>query len=63
MATKNTPAWTGRQGYPLTEPCYQTVWDAASARKYTWNIEFVKVNIVKTLLITVVFGPAVFFSN
>lgn len=42
MAMKNTPAWSGRSTLPVAEPCYMTVWDATSARKYTWNIEFVK---------------------
>lgn len=44
MATKNTPAWSGKKGFPLTDACYQTVWDASSARKYTWNVDFVKVS-------------------
>lgn len=42
MALKNTPAWSGRDQLPLSEACYQTLWDATSARKYTWNVEFVK---------------------
>ena len=46
MATKNSPAWKGRAagGLPVSEACYMTAFDATRARKYTWNVEFVKVN-------------------
>ena len=27
---------------PATEPCYMAMWDATNARKYTWNVDFVK---------------------
>lgn len=42
MAMKNTPEWSGRSSVPISEPCYMTVYDATSARRYTWDIEFVK---------------------
>jgi hypothetical protein len=44
MAAKNSPAWRGRaaDGLPVSEACYMTAFDATRARKYTWNIEFVK---------------------
>ena len=42
MEVKNTPAWSGRKALPITEDCYQTVYDATSARKYSWNFKFVK---------------------
>lgn len=44
MAQKNTRAWAGRTTVPVSEECYATVWDATSARKYTWDIEFVKMH-------------------
>ena len=48
MATKNTPAWKGRAagGLPVSEACYMTAFDATRARKYTWNVEFVKVTFI-----------------
>lgn len=27
---------------PATEPCYMAMWDATNARKYSWNVDFVK---------------------
>jgi hypothetical protein len=44
MAQKSSPAWRGRvsSALPVSEPCYMTAWDATSARKYSWNVEFVK---------------------
>ena len=45
MDAKNSPAWKGRaaDGLPVSEACYMTAFDATRARKYTWNVEFVKV--------------------
>ena len=43
MEDKNSPAWSGSKGWPLTEACYQTVWDGTSARHYSWKVEMVKV--------------------
>ena len=47
MDAKNSPAWKGRAagGLPVSEACYMTAFDATRARKYTWNVEFVKVKI------------------
>jgi hypothetical protein len=44
MDQKQSSEWQGRGGnkLPATEPCYMTLWDATSARHYTWNIKFVK---------------------
>jgi len=44
MAQKNSPAWKGRapNSLPVSEPCYMTAFDATSARKYTWNIDFAR---------------------
>nr|ALO75638.1 melanin-engaging protein [Tigriopus kingsejongensis] len=42
MELKNTQAWRGRKTVPVAEPCYMTVFDATNARKYTWNVKFVK---------------------
>jgi len=43
MEEKATPAWKGRKtGLPVTDACMKTVYDATTARKYTWNVEFVK---------------------
>lgn len=51
MELKATPAWSGRQGLPVSEACYTTLEDATNARKYTWNVEFVKLtNRMKALI-------------
>lgn len=43
MEQKNTAAWSGRgDRLPVTEACYMVVWDATTARKYNFDIEFVK---------------------
>ena len=44
MEQKNSPEWSTRGGnkLPATEPCYMAMWDATNARKYTWNVDFVK---------------------
>ena len=44
MEQKNSAEWSTRGGnkLPATEPCYMTMWDATNARKYTWNVDFVK---------------------
>jgi len=42
MELKDTPEWSGRSTLPLSEPCMMTIYDATSARKYTWEVEFVK---------------------
>merc|ERR1712223_2105127 len=44
MEDKNSPAWSGSKGWPLTEACYQTVWDGTSARHYSWKVEMVKMS-------------------
>ena len=43
MEDKNSPAWSGSKGWPLTEACYQTVWDGTAARHYSWKVEMPKV--------------------
>ena len=39
---KNSPQWAGRTTLPVSEACYMTVWDATNARRYTWDVDFVK---------------------
>jgi hypothetical protein len=43
MEDKNSPAWSGSKGWPVSETCYMAVADGTSARKYTWNVEIIKV--------------------
>ncbi len=43
QAMAQTPAWRGRSSLPVSEPCFMTVYDATNARKYTWDIQFTKV--------------------
>ena len=43
MEDKSSPAWKGSKGWPLTEACYQTVWDGTAARHYSWKVEMPKV--------------------
>ena len=44
MEQKSSSEWSGRGNIlPVTEACYATIWDAASARHYNWKVEFVKV--------------------
>ena len=44
---KNRQEWRGRTSsagkLPATEACYATAWDAANARHYHWELDFVKV--------------------
>ncbi|CAB4069088.1 unnamed protein product [Lepeophtheirus salmonis] len=43
MEQKNLPSWQGRgDRFPQTEACYLTVWDATTARKYSYKVDFVK---------------------
>jgi len=44
MAQKQSPEWRARGGnkLPTTEPCWLTLFDATSARKYHWDVQFVK---------------------
>jgi len=44
MEQKKSPEWKARGGnkLPATEPCYMTMWDATSARHYSWRMDFVK---------------------
>ncbi|TRY76606.1 hypothetical protein TCAL_03493 [Tigriopus californicus] len=42
MELKNSKGWKSRSELPVAEPCYMTVWDATNARKYTWDVKFVK---------------------
>ncbi|CAB4068892.1 unnamed protein product [Lepeophtheirus salmonis] len=43
MEQKNLPSWQGRGDlFPQTEACFLTVWDATTARKYSYKIDFVK---------------------
>jgi len=44
MEDKNSPAWSGSKGWPLTEACYQTVWDGTAARHYSWKVEMPKMS-------------------
>ena len=45
MEQKSSSEWSGRGNMlPATEACYALIWDAASARHYTWKVDFVKVN-------------------
>merc|ERR1712183_1010933 len=43
---KNRQEWAGRTSsagkLPATEACYATAWDAANARHYHWELDFVK---------------------
>ena len=44
MEQKSSSEWSGRGNMlPATEACYALIWDAASARHYTWKVDFVKV--------------------
>ena len=51
MEDKNSPAWSNSKGWPLTEACYQTVWDGTAARHYSWKVEMPKVLHYKLILI------------
>nr|XP_040574643.1 uncharacterized protein LOC121123583 [Lepeophtheirus salmonis] len=43
MEQKNLPSWQGRGDlFPQTEACFLTVWDATTARKYSYKIDFFK---------------------
>jgi hypothetical protein len=46
MEQKNSNEWSGRVSsggkLPATEACYATMWDGSYARKYHWDIQFVK---------------------
>ncbi|QQP50307.1 Putative LOC100868636, partial [Caligus rogercresseyi] len=43
MEEKALPAWEGRgDRFPVTHACYLTVWDATTARKYSFKVDFVK---------------------
>ena len=44
IAQKQSPEWAARGGnkLPTTEPCWLTLFDATSARKYHWDVKFVK---------------------
>ena len=46
---KNLAEWKGRTSsggkLPATEACYAAMYDAASARHYHWEMDFVKVPI------------------
>ncbi len=44
MEAKNSRGWSGRKGWPLTEACFMSLWDGTSARKYSWNVEIVKMS-------------------
>jgi hypothetical protein len=40
MQDKSRPEWQTRQaGLPYTKPCFQTAYDAALARKYSWDVQ------------------------
>ena len=39
MAEKNKPEWQSRQALPWTKHCFQTAYDAALARKYSWDVQ------------------------
>merc|ERR1711983_758762 len=42
MEQKSSSEWSGRGNMlPATEACYALIWDAASARHYTWKVDFV----------------------
>ncbi len=43
MEEQNSPAWSGRNSMPVSEACFMTVYDATTARKYTWDIQLTKV--------------------
>ncbi|XP_040574440.2 LOW QUALITY PROTEIN: uncharacterized protein [Lepeophtheirus salmonis] len=43
MEQKQHPEWASRgDRLPFTEACHMTTWDATTARKYTWKMNFVK---------------------
>ncbi len=44
MEAKSTPAWRGRNALPVTEACFMTLYDATSARRYTYDIQLTKVS-------------------
>ena len=44
MELKNSPAWAGHKGLPISEACYATAHDATSARRYTWNFQFAQLS-------------------
>merc|ERR1719250_194094 len=51
MEQKNSLGWQSHQGLPVSEPCYMAIWDSTMARKYSWNIEFVKLtNRMKSII-------------
>ena len=53
---KNRAEWKGRTSsggkLPATEACYAAMWDAANARHYHWEMDFVKVCIIGYLGMT-----------
>lgn len=53
MAAKNSAEWSTRGGnkLPATDACYMTLWDATSARHYSWQMQFVKLtNRMKSII-------------
>jgi len=44
MEQTNSPQWRGRDTKAVTEECMMTAYDATTARKYTWDVEFVKLS-------------------
>nr|WQH82008.1 vitellogenin [Caligus rogercresseyi] len=43
MEEKEKPEWQGRgDKLPFTQACHMTNWDATTARKYSWKMDFVK---------------------
>ena len=43
MKSKALPEWSQRKGMPVTFDCMKTIRDATTARKYKYEIQFVKV--------------------
>ena len=53
---KNLAEWKARTSaggkLPATEACYAAMWDAANARHYHWEMDFVKVYIFLFIFFT-----------
>ncbi len=50
MEDADSIAWRGREALPLTKPCILTALDATKARKYSYKINFTKVEKLNTKL-------------